>query len=293
MLPLPNAGAAGAINNNFTSQDSESMTRTSSISESTTTSPIRSDISRGTALPIFVSVAPAAFGQDVGGPGLSGLLFSGKAPARNQNSVWGFNYLLSSSLLTDFRFGYSQYKVNVLPLDYGRNTAQDAGIPNVNLPDRPDTSGLPSIEVTGNGAFRMGYSLQVNQCNCPLDQREFVFQFVNNWTKIRGNHTLKWGTDIRRAQNRRLPSDRKRNGNFTFAPTVTGSADVSGSGIGAATFLLGAPSLFERFVLNAIDMEDMQWRMFYFVAGHVAHHSQTDNEPWLAVGHLVPEPKHQ
>ena len=134
----------------------------------------------------------------------------------------------------------------------------------MNLPDRPDTSGLPSIELTGNGAFRMGYSLQVNQCNCPLDQREFVFQVVNNWTKIRGNHTFKWGTDIRRAQNRRLPSDRKRNGNFTFAPTVTGSADVSGSGIGAATFLLGAPSMFERFVLNAIDMEDMQWRMFYF-----------------------------
>ena len=82
--------------------------------------------------------------------------------------------------------------------------------------------------------------------------------------KLHGNHTLKWGTDIRRAQNRRLPSDRKRNGNFTFAPTVTGSADVPGSGIGAATFLLGLPSLFERFVLAATDMEDMQWRMFYF-----------------------------
>jgi hypothetical protein len=155
--------------------------------------------------------------------------------------------------------------VNVLPLDFGKNTAQDAGIPNVNLPNRPDTSGLPSIELAGNGAFRMGYSLQVNQCNCPLDQREYVLQFVNNWTKIAGNHAVKWGTDVRRAQNRRLPSDRTRNGNFSFAPTVTGSADVPGSGIGAASFLLGLPSMFERFVLAATDMEDMQWRMFYFV----------------------------
>src|SRR5262249_14424069 len=132
---------------------------------------------------------------------------------------------------------------------FWKNTAQEAGIPNVNLPNRPDTSGLPSIEVTGNGAFRMGYRLQGNQVNCPLDQREFVLQFVNNWTKIAGNHTLKWGADVRRAQNRRLPSDRKRNGNFTFAPTATGSADASGSGIGAASFLLGLPTLYERFVL--------------------------------------------
>jgi hypothetical protein len=265
MLPLPNSGAPGAINNNFTSQDSD---RYDADQFDIRVDHYISDSFRYFSRYSFADfrrVAPAAFGQDVGGPGLSGLLFSGQAPARNQNAVWGFNYLMSASLLTDFRFGYSQYKVNVLPLDYGLNTALEAGIPNVNLPDRPDTSGLPSIEVTGNGAFRMGYSLQVNQCNCPLDQREFVFQFVNNWTKIRGNHNLKWGTDIRRAQNRRLPSDRKRNGNFTFAPTVTGSADVAGSGIGAATFLLGAPSLFERFVLNAIDMEDMQWRMFYFV----------------------------
>jgi hypothetical protein len=213
----------------------------------------------------FRREAPAAFGRDVGGPGLSGLLFSGQAPARNQNAVWGLNYILNPTLLTDFRFGFTQYKVNVLPLDFGKNTAQEAGIPNVNLPDRPDTSGLPSLDITGNGAFRFGYSLQVNQCNCPLDQREFVYQFVNNWTKIAGNHTLKWGTDIRRAQNRRLPSDRKRNGNFTFAQTVTGSADVPGSGIGAATFLMGLPTMYERFVLTETNMEDMQWRMFYFV----------------------------
>jgi hypothetical protein len=264
LLPPPNAGGPGAINNNYTAQASDKYDADQFD--------IRVDhhvtdsfryFSRY-SFADFRRVAPAAFGENVGGPGLAGLLFSGQAPARNQNYVWGFNYVLTPALLTDFRFGYSRYRVNVLPLDFGQNTAQEAGIPNVNLPDRPDTSGLPSIEVTGNGAFRMGYSLQVNQCNCPLDQREYVLQFVNNWTKIAGNHTLKWGTDIRRAQNRRLPSDRKRNGNFTFAQTVTGSADVPGSGIGAAAFLLGLPSLYERFVLADTNMEDRQWRMFYF-----------------------------
>jgi hypothetical protein len=265
LLPAPNAGAPGAINNNYTAQASDKYDADQFD--------IRVDHHLTNSFRYFSRysfadfrrVAPAAFGNDVGGPGLAGLLFSGQAPARNQNYVWGFNYVLTPSLLSDLRFGYSRYRVNVLPLDFGKNTAQEAGIPNVNLANRPDTSGLPSIELAGNGSFRLGYSLQVNQCNCPLDQREYVLQFVNNWTKIAGNHTVKWGTDVRRAQNRRLPSDRKRNGNFSFAPTVTGSADVPGSGIAAASFLLGLPSMFERFVLAATDMEDMQWRMFYFV----------------------------
>src|SRR4030095_4081015 len=103
-------------------------------------------------------------------------------------------------LLTDFRFGFSRYRVNVLPLDFGSNTGAAAGIPGVNLAGREDTSGIPSFQINGNGGFRFGYSLAVNQCNCPLRQREIVYQFVNNWTKIVGNHNLKWGTDVTRAK---------------------------------------------------------------------------------------------
>lgn len=215
----------------------------------------------------FLKISPPAFGPNVGGPGLSGLLFAGESNARNQNWVVGFNNTFSPTLLTDFRFGYSRYRVNVLPLDFGKNPATDAGIPNVNIPGKPDTSGMPSLVVDGNGGFRMGFSLAVNQCNCPLNQREFVFQMVNNWTKILGNHTIKWGTDVRRAQNLRIPSDTKRNGNWNFGPTVTGLAGVANSGLGPATFLLGLPSGFARFVQNTGDTnpEDLQWRMFYFV----------------------------
>src|SRR5258708_5418996 len=115
-----------------------------------------------------------------------------------------------------------------------------------NLPNRPDTSGLPAFLVNGNGGFHFGYDLNLNQCNCPLNQRELVYQFVSNWTKISGNHTIKWGVDLRRAQNIRIPSDNPRHGQFTFTPSVTGSADVSGSGLGVASFLLGLPNSFLR-----------------------------------------------
>src|SRR5206468_547804 len=113
--------------------------------------------------------------------------------------------------------------------------------------------------------FRHGYRLAVNQCNCPLREREIVYQFANNWTKIQRNHNLKWGADVRRAQNIRIPSDRRRNGKFPSDPSLTGSAGVTGSGLGPAAFLLGMPGSFERFAQTATDAEDIQWRMFYFV----------------------------
>ena len=97
LLPLPNAGAAGAINNNFTSQDSDKYDADQfDIRVDHYLLPTRFDILAVQLRAYFRRVAPAAFGQDVGGPGLSGLLFSGQAPARNQNFVWGFNYLLSA-----------------------------------------------------------------------------------------------------------------------------------------------------------------------------------------------------
>ncbi len=265
LLPSPNFGPAGAVNNNYVAGGSEQFDSNQfdiKVDHSVTN---RFRYFARYSYAGFLKVTPPAFGPDAGGPGLSGLLFAGQSKARNQNAVYGMNYLLGPTLIADFRFGYSRYRVDVLPLDFGKDSAQAAGIPNLNLPNRPDTSGLPSLVTDGNGGFRMGFSLPVNQCNCPLNQREFVFQIVNNWTKISGNHNFKWGTDIRRAQNKRIPSDNKRNGAFNFGPSVTAISGVANSGLGPATFLLGLPSAFIRFVQNSdIEPEDMQWRMFYF-----------------------------
>ena len=57
----------------------------------------------------------------------------------------------------------------------------------------------------------------MNRCNCPLIEQEDQFQLVNNWTKITGNHQIKFGADIRYARNLRVPSDNHRAGELTFA----------------------------------------------------------------------------
>lgn len=214
----------------------------------------------------FNKTSPPAFGI-AGGPALSGLNFAGKSDVRNQNGVWGLNYTLTPALLTDARFSFSRYRVKVLPLDYGQNAAEEAGLPGLNLPNRIDTSGLPELQVgnTSRGGFSEGFGLGNNQCNCPLIETENVLQFVDNWTKVRGNHTLKFGADVRRAINIRLPSDIHRSGTIQFNDAVTGNADVPGSGLAPASFLLGLPNYFQRFAQKATNPHDYQWRMYYFI----------------------------
>src|SRR3989442_7223747 len=73
----------------------------------------------------FRRYAPPAFGDLAGGIGLLDG-FPGRAPARNQSLALGFNYLLTDTLLADFRFGFSRYHVNDFNSSYGTTPAKDA-----------------------------------------------------------------------------------------------------------------------------------------------------------------------
>src|SRR3984893_1245652 len=202
----------------------------------------------------------AAFGT-LGGNGFGTGGFAGASKSRDQSIAGGFDYALRPSVLTDFRFGYVRYHVNVVPNGVGTTPASDVGIPGLNT-GTDFTSGQPSYFVgksggdgtatgdisTTGGLSNFGYGLGVNRCNCPLIEQEDQFQFVNNWTKIMGNHQIKFGGDIRYARNLRVPSDNHRSGELSFANTFTSlnksnlvepvkSATPSG-GLAVATFLL-------------------------------------------------------
>ncbi len=217
----------------------------------------------------FRILAPGSYGLLAGGGGLdaSGSInaFAGKSDTRNQSIASGFDYTLKPTLLTDFRFGWVRYKVFVQPNGIGTAPAKDAGIPGLNN-DNDFTSGMPGFFINGYGSggaipFRFGYALGVNGCNCPLIQDEKQVQFVNNWTKIQGNHTIKFGADIRQALNLRVPSDRHRSGELNF--DVARTQGTSG-GSGLASFLLGDVSRFERYVSNSLNARETQNRWFFF-----------------------------
>jgi hypothetical protein len=210
--------------------------------------------------------APGAFGLLPGGPTLDNINFAGTSNVINRSLAVGYNRTLSPTLLTEIRFGYMRYRVNVLPNGLGTSPAKDAGIPNLNKDDFY-TSGMPYFNITGDPGIRLGYALGVNQCNCPLAQREQQYQFVNNTTKIVGNHSYKFGADIRYALQLRVPSDNHRSGELTFANGYTGEVVQGGAvqkGLGLASFLLGDVTGFARYVSSSTDAQERQKRMFWY-----------------------------
>jgi outer membrane receptor protein involved in Fe transport len=217
----------------------------------------------------------------VGGPGNGLLGLSGSSITHNYSLATGFTKTVNSSLLTDFRFGWFKYNPQTAKPDTG-SPMTAFGIPNANTGD-PKTAGLGTFllgpdPISGQNCIdnngqqgcvvsSFGDGLGVARCNCPLTESEQQIQFVNNWTKIHGNHQIKFGGDIRYAMNLRIPSDNNRTGEYNFSPEAT-SNNGSG-GLDLASFLLGQVTKFARYVNNpslpaASDAAERQKRWFFY-----------------------------
>jgi hypothetical protein len=271
-LPPPNAGGAGAVANNFIASGVEIFSDDQYDGRIDYNLSDKSHFFGRYTLSNFNKHAPGAFGQEAGGPALNGINFAGQATARNQSLALGWNYAFGPTLITEVRFGAYRYRIRVFPNGLGTTPASDAGLPGLNRGTQ-ETSGMPAFYVNGDGGFDFGYALGVNQCNCPLKETENHFQWVNNWTKFAGNHQVKWGVDVRRAQQQRVPSDSHRSGEITFAPSVTGNATVDAAANGSATtgegladYLLAMPSNFARYFTGIGFYPGLrQTRLFFFI----------------------------
>jgi hypothetical protein len=145
------------------------------------------------------------FGAFLGGPaGSGGFEASGKA---NAYSI-GFNYdhTFSPTLLTEARVGVAHLRNSATQSDYGANDARTLGIPG-NGPNgtnnTPTTSGQVAFQVSniaGNGELGTSSPLIGYSQSLPWLRAESNIDFANNWTKILGNHAIKFGADIRRVR---------------------------------------------------------------------------------------------
>jgi outer membrane receptor protein involved in Fe transport len=214
-----------------------------------------------------------AFGV-AGGQGFGPGGFAGQSKTRNHSLASGFDYVLSPTLVTDFRVGFFRYHVNVLPNDASLTPMKDAGVPGINLGDS-FTAGFSQLSFAGNsssdiakaaGISEFGEGLDVGRCNCPLLESENQIQFVNNWTKTMGNHSYKFGGDIRYATNLRVPSDRHRTGELSFDKGFTSNpgntAQPGGSAL--ATMLLGETTGIARYVSTTTSAAERQKRWFFY-----------------------------
>jgi len=132
--------------------------------------------------------------------------FEGTGLQNTYSTGLNYNRFFSNTLVAEFRFGAGWYHNEAHNTDYGTSTSTTLGIPGVNL-DKTITSGI--VGVTINGGFSnplIGFSASL-----PWIRSETNIDFANTWTKILGNHTFKFGADLRRIRDALLQEQ-------TFSP---------------------------------------------------------------------------
>ena len=161
-------------------------------------------------------------------------------------------------------FGVAHLRNSAQPSNYGSNDATTIGIPGVNIPGQPFTSG--QVGITLNGGFSnpiFGYSASV-----PWIRAEANIDLVNNWTKVIHNHTIKFGGDVRRVRDDLLQDQTfsPRGANHLLRrPDLDALARKTNVANDMASFLLDVPSQAGR-DLNTFFPAYRQWWIFAFAS---------------------------
>lgn len=203
----------------------------------------------------------SALGAFLGGPAAGGF----EATGTQTTYSTGGNYVhtFSPKFITEVRFGVAHLRNSANPNDYGTNDATTIGVSGVNLAGNKFTSG--QVGITINGGFSnptIGYAASV-----PWIRAESNIDLVNNWTRIIGNHTIKWGVDVRRIRDDLLQDQTfSPRGRYTFDGNQTSDASAKGKTNIAndmASFLFDLPSGAGRDI-NGIFPAYRQWWFFVY-----------------------------
>ena len=193
-----------------------------------------------------------------GGPANGG--FAGTGTVDTNTGALNYTGVLAPTLITELRIGIARYRNDAYATDFGSRASDDVGIRGVNISDL--TSGLTNIDISGFSNPTAGYSLSL-----PWIRFETNWNFVNNWTKSLGNHTIKFGFDYRFNRDGLLQTQvYSLRGQYRFRTGQTGrNGDPSqGFGNAYAAFLLDLPNDFGRDLVSAFP-EYVQFPLFTYV----------------------------
>jgi carboxypeptidase family protein len=139
-----------------------------------------------------------------------------------------YNHTFSTTMLNELRFGWSYFNFDAVEPQTPA-LPSSFGFTGIN-PQNPKGAGLPTIVV--GSLFTLGFS-----DNGPQPRKDQTYQVTDNFSIIKGNHTMKFGFDGRRFQVDN-PFFFQNNGHFDFlAANSTGQS----SGNSAVDFLFGNP----------------------------------------------------
>jgi hypothetical protein len=170
--------------------------------------------------------------------------FEGTGVQRTFSTGISWDRTFTPTLIGQFRFGVAYYNNIATQTDYGKNDSTSLGILGVNI--NPFTTGTALVDINDFSSPLIGYSASL-----PWARAEANIDFVNTWTKLHGNHTFKFGVDIRRIRDALLQDQTfgpRGVFDFTNGDTV---ANCTLSSAGACTYsAVNAANYMAQFLLD-------------------------------------------
>ena len=193
---------------------------------------------------------PGAFGGLIDGTGTSAF---GNQKIKTNAVVGGWTRVISTTRVNEFRFSWSRSRADAVHQAFGMTPPENAQIPGT-ISDPIVAGGLPGITIDGyfggSGLGRIG-----SPDFLPKFQHTDQFEFIDTYSWLRGNHSMKFGADIMAPMKNQYLDVPAMRGAMRFRSSFTGNA--------MADFLLGYVSDFQ--LSNVWVVEQRHWAAMYFV----------------------------
>jgi Carboxypeptidase regulatory-like domain/TonB dependent receptor len=178
------------------------------------------------------SFIPSPFQNVLDGGGF----FDGHEEFSYRSAALSETHVFDSTHVNEFRFGYNRINAHRYQNNFNENVSSQLDFPGV--PFEPDTfnGGLPALTFSDGSAPELGSSTFL-----PSVEKQNSYVITDNFTWVKGRHSLKIGTELRFEQFTIFqPSASRGTADFSAGFTDNPAAPGSG-GFGFASFLLGIP----------------------------------------------------
>src|SRR5213592_553033 len=165
---------------------------------------------------------------------------------RNSSRIWTTVHqtmlsntrVLSTSMVNEFRAGFNEfYNVKAGEFAYTRDVMSELKIPGISA--LPSVAwGTPDVRIQG---FQNPTGSSFGDIDGPYTNKNRVYQAIDNFSWTRGNHSFRFGGELRWDRYNQLGNQFPR-GSFNFQPIATSNVGAAGTGYGFADFLLGYES---------------------------------------------------
>lgn len=161
-----------------------------------------------------------------------GGFFSGDEENSYRSFATSWTHLFKPTLINEFRLGYNRINSHRFNFFSNQDVSGMLGFPGV--PFGPDIGGLPQLTFGDGSAPTLG-----SPTFLPSRELQNSYVLNENLTWVKGRHTLKFGTEIRREEFTIFQPAAPR-GTLDFGTTLTDNPAAPGTGgFGFASFLAG------------------------------------------------------